>query len=228
MNNNRLDPKYIFAIALALSFLVLGLWYTFRYQARQEEMTNLKTEIETATAQVEQYRQAEAQLPALREEVAQLETERAAFVAALPQKTEMASLLGEMRTNAQKSGTNIQGVNAEGDNSTADLPGGVRPIPIAITMVGNYDQVFRTLQAMETMNRFSTIDQLVLQSGEATTLNPDLNGTLNMTVYTFDPALAAPVATTEGGASAAPAASADATTPAPAEGTTPAPEGASQ
>ncbi|ADY25848.1 General secretion pathway protein M [Deinococcus proteolyticus MRP] len=192
MTKTRLDPKYIFFLALALSFLVLGLWYTFRYQARQQEIATLKTDIEAAELKVSQYRQAEARLPALREEVAGLRQERAEFVAALPQNNEMAQLLGEMRGNAQASGTQIRGVNVAGGPATADLPGGVRPIPISMTLAGTYGEVFRTLRAMETMNRFTTIDQLTLQSPEATSFNPELGGTLNMTVYTFDPSLAAP------------------------------------
>lgn len=225
MNNNRLEPKHIFFIALALSFLILGLWYTFRYQARQTEMDDLKTQIETATTQVAEYRSAEAQLPKLREEVARLETERAEFVAALPQTNDMAPLLSEMRATAQATGADIQGINTGGSSADGDLPGGVRPIPISLVMAGTYDETFRTLQAMETMNRFSTINQLQLQSSAATSLNPDLNGTLNMTVYTFDPTLAAPVAAA-GSAPAAPATpAADASSASTASG---AQEGAAQ
>lgn len=192
--NTRLEPKHIFFLVLALSFLALGLWYTFRYQARQQEITLLKSDIEAAQLKVTQYRQADAQLPGLREEVAALRQERAEFVAALPQNNEMAQLLSEMRSNAQASGTQIQGVNVSGGTATTDLPGGVRPIPISMNMGGTYSEVFRTLRAMETMNRFTTIDQLTLQSPEATSFNPELGGTLNMTVYTFDPSLAPPPA----------------------------------
>ncbi|GHF99511.1 hypothetical protein GCM10017783_09470 [Deinococcus piscis] len=211
MTKTRLDPKYIFFIALALSFLVLGLWYTFRYQARQQEIATLKTDIETAELKVSQYRQAQAQLPALREEVAALRQERAEFVAALPQNNEMAPLLSEMRNNAQASGTQIEGVNVSAGPATADLPGGVRPIPITMNMAGSYGEVFRTLRAMETMNRFTTINQLTLQSPEATSFDPELTGALSMTVYTFDPSLAAPPA-----APAAASASGAATEAAPA------------
>ncbi|MDO4263939.1 MAG: type 4a pilus biogenesis protein PilO [Deinococcus sp.] len=218
MTKTRLAPKYILFISLALSFLVVGLWYTFRYQARQQEIATLKTDIETAELKVSQYRQAEAQLPALREEVAGLRQERAEFVAALPQNNEMAPLLSEMRSNAQASGTQIQGVTVAAGTPTADLPGGVRPIPITMTLAGTYGEVFRTLRAMETMNRFTTIDQLSLQSPEATSFNPELGGSLNMTVYTFDPSMAAAPLPSGGpapaDASGAATASGDSTAPA--------------
>lgn len=217
--NNRLNPKYIFFLALALSFLILGLWYTFRYQARQTEMTDLKSQIETAQLQVQTYRQAEAQLPALREEVAGLREERAAFVAALPQQNQMAAVLSEIRRNAQATGTDIQGVAVSTAATTTDLPGGVRPIPISMQMGGTYTEVFRTLRSMETMNRFSTIDLLSLQVPEATSTDPELGGTMNMTVYTFDPSLA--TLPTEGAA-----VTADGTAAAPAAPAPAAPEGA--
>ncbi|WP_261663580.1 type 4a pilus biogenesis protein PilO [Deinococcus sp. Marseille-Q6407] len=191
MTKNRLEPKYIFFITLALSFLVLGLWYTFRYQARQQEITTLKSDIEAADLKATQYRQAQAQLPALRKEVAGLRTERAEFVAALPQKNEMGQLLSDMRSSAQATGAEIQSVNVAAGAPTNDLPGGVRPIPISMTLAGTYGEVFRTLRAMETMNRFTTIEQLTVQAPQATSFDPNLTGAINMTVYTFDPSQAA-------------------------------------
>ncbi len=200
MNNNRLDPKYIFAIVLALSFLVLGLWYTFRYQARQEEMSNLRTEIETATTEVNTYREAQKQLPALRQEVAQMETERAQFVAALPQTNDMSQVLSELRANATANGVDIRGISADGSSNSdnTNLPGGVRAIPLQVSMSGTYGEIYRTLQTAETMRRFSNVVGLTMDMPQASSFNPDLNGTLDMTVYTFDSALAA--APVEGGA----------------------------
>ncbi|MFC6591521.1 type 4a pilus biogenesis protein PilO [Deinococcus lacus] len=209
MKDNKLEPRILFFIVLALCLGTLLLWYTFRYKSRLEEINALKAEIETTQATLDTYKSASAQLPELRKTVAQLEVERAAFVRALPEKSEMGALVEEMRRNAAASGVTINSLvasangTASGNTSTV-LPGGVQPIRIDMENTGTFAAMFRTLRALETMNRFTTIDGLTMALPEATSTDPALTNSLTMTVYTYDPALAGAVPA-EGTAGAAPA-----------------------
>lgn len=210
----KLTPRNLFFVVLAACLLVVALWYTLRFQARQQEISLLQGDLETAQARVTVMRSQAAQLPALREEVAKLKVQQDEFLAALPQTANYYRILDEIRLNAAAAGAEMSSFNVSNSTATG-LPGGVRPINLNVNVSGTFAQLFQLLRSVETMSRFTNVNNVSLQLPQATSFDPVLEGTLALTVYTFDPtqASAAASGTTPQAPNAAPAA------PAPAGGT---------
>ncbi|GAA0518277.1 type 4a pilus biogenesis protein PilO [Deinococcus depolymerans] len=209
----KLSPRNLFLAALGLCLVILALWYTMRFQPRQAEISNLKGELETVNARVTLLRDNARKVPALREEVAKLKVQQDEFLAALPQTANFGGVLDELRLTSSAAGASMESFNVQSGNAVG-LPAGVRPIGLNLSVSGRFAQLFQMLRSVETMSRFTTVNNLSLQLPEATSLDPELQGTLALTVYTFDPSQAA--TGTPGAPDAAPAAPA---APAPAGGT---------
>ncbi|MHA0034903.1 GspMb/PilO family protein [Deinococcus sp. PESE-38] len=68
------------------------------------------------------------------------------------------------------------------------MPAGVRPIGMTMSVNGRFPQLFQILRSLELQNRFTTVDNVSLQTqGDAGTGGGGtLGSTLGLTVYTFD------------------------------------------
>lgn len=199
----KLAPRSLFLIVLALCLLVLLGWYFGRYQTRQQEITLLESELETTRANAERYRAAQRALPELRQTVARLGTERDGFLRALPPSAQFGTVLDEVRRNVLAAGAEMTAFGVQNGAATG-LPAGVRPINLNLGVSGQFAEVFRALRSLETMNRFTTVGSVNLQLPQPDSYNPKLEGTLNLTVYTFDPAQAGTPDASGGAAPAAP------------------------
>ncbi|PTA67308.1 type 4a pilus biogenesis protein PilO [Deinococcus arcticus] len=188
--STKLAPRNIFLLVLAACLIVGALWYTMRFQARQAEISQLQGELDTVNARVLTLRANAARLPALREEVAKLTEEQQVFLAALPQAANYNAVLDEVRLNASAAGATLSGFTVQSGNATS-LPAGVRPINLSLSASGRFGELFTLLRSLETMNRFSTVTNVNLQLPAATSLDPRLESTMGLTVYTFDPTQAA-------------------------------------
>jgi type IV pilus assembly protein PilO len=208
----KLAPRSLFLLVLAGCALLLLAWFLMRFQARQQEITLLQGELETTRLTAESYRAAQRNLPELRATVARLEVERDQFLRALPATAQFGTVLDEVRRNVSAAGAELTTFTVQ-SGAGADLPGGVRPITLNLGVSGQFAEVFRALRSLETMNRFTNVGGVGLQLPQATSYNPTLEGTLNLTVYTFDPAGAQAT-----GTDAAPAAPSAAPEAAPAGG----------
>lgn len=185
-----LAPRTLFLLALAGSALLLMAWYFGRYQTRVQEITLLESELETTRLTADRYRAAQRALPELRETVARLRVERDQFLRALPPTAQFGTVLDEVRRNVLAAGAELSTFTVQSGPGEG-LPGGVRPIGLNLGVQGQYAEVFRALRSLETMNRFTTVGGVGLQMPGATSFNPPLEGTLNLTVYTYDPSAAA-------------------------------------
>lgn len=203
---SKLAPRNLFLIMLGLALAVIALWYTFRFQPRQEEISLLRTDLDTAQTRVTQLRSAAAQLPELRKTVERLKVEQAEFVRALPKTANFGTVLDEVRRTTAASGAEMSTFSVQ-SGSTAGLPPGVRPIGLNLSVSGTFAELFQTLRALETMGRFTNVNTVALQLPQADSFNPSLEGTMALTVYTFDPTQATPGAAggTPGAPPAAPA-----------------------
>ncbi|MBZ9712750.1 type IV pilus inner membrane component PilO [Deinococcus multiflagellatus] len=201
----KLAPRNVFLLVLAVCLIVGALWYTMRFQARQAEISALQSDLDSVNARVLTLRANAARLPALREEVATLSRERQVFLAALPQTANYNAVLDEVRLNASAAGATLSGFTVQTGNTT-NLPAGVRPLSLNLNVSGRFAQLFQLLRSLETMNRFSTVTAVNLQLPAATSLDPRLESTMGLTVYTFDPAQAAATPGTAEAPNAAPAA----------------------
>ncbi|WP_102125161.1 type 4a pilus biogenesis protein PilO [Deinococcus planocerae] len=209
----KLAPRSIFFLTLAACVLAAMGWYFLRFQPRQQEITLLRGDLELTRSRAETYRAAQRALPELRQTVAGLEVERDQFLRALPATAQFGTVLDEVRRNVTAAGAELTSFTVQSGN-VAGLPGGVRPINLSLSVQGRFAEVFRALRSLETQNRFTTVGALGLQLPQADALDPRLQGTLNLTVYTFDQ-------TQPGTAGAAPQApeAAPAAPPAPQGGT---------
>lgn len=205
---SKLAPRSLFLLVLAACLLLLLLWYFLRFQPRQQEISLLRGELETTRMNAERYRAAQRNLPELRKTVARLQVERDQFLRALPATAQFGVVLDEVRRNISAAGAEMTTFTVQ-SGTAGGLPSGVRPLSLNLGVSGQFGEVFRALRSLETMNRFTTVGGLNLQLPQANTFDPTLEGTLNLTVYTFDEnqasapagtAPAAPPAAPEGGA----------------------------
>lgn len=201
----KLAPRSLFLIVLALCVVALLGWYFGRFQVRQQEISLLQSDLETTRLNAERYRAAQRDLPELRRTVARLEVERNQFLRALPASAEFGVVLDEVRRNVSAAGAEMTTFTVQ-SGTASGLPTGVRPLNLSLGVSGPFAAMFRALRSLETMNRFTTVSGLNLQLPQADTFNPTLQGTLNLTVYTFDPAQPAASSGTTPAAPAAPAA----------------------
>ncbi len=185
----KLSPRDTLLIVLALCVLGVVGWYFLYYQSREQVIADTQTQLDDSVTKLTTYRAAASALPALRTEVAGLQSQRDLFFQALPQTQNIGSVVAAV----QKS---VEGVGGELTNLTvspgavAGLPAGVRPISLNMAVTAKFQPTFQLLRNVETMSRFSTVNALALNLPSPDSLDPKLNSTMTMTVYTFDPAQA--------------------------------------
>lgn len=210
----KLTPQTQFLLVAALCVLALLAFFLYYYKPKQETLTMMRDDLAAKQTTAAQYRAAVAAIPDLKVKVAELEQDRAEFVRALPTTQQFGQIVEQLRANATASNTEVTNLTFT-NSQQANLPAGVRPININMNVKGQYGQVFQLVRRLETQNRFTTLNNVDLQLPAADSFNPNLEGTLALTVYTFDPAQAAlpagtPTGTTPAG-NTAPAAAPAAT-----------------
>ncbi|GGL66209.1 hypothetical protein GCM10010840_00160 [Deinococcus aerolatus] len=189
----KLSPRNLFLIVMAACLLLLALWFVLRFQPRQQQITDLQGQVEPLQTRVTVMRPAAQALPALRERVAELRTDQQEFLTALPSTANFGSVLDGLRRTTAASGATLNTFAVSGGAAT-ELPGGVRPIGLNVGVRGTFSQMFETLRTLETAGRFTTVNNVALQLPAASSFDPQLEGTLGLTVYTFDPAQASAAA----------------------------------
>ncbi|MEX2541314.1 MAG: type 4a pilus biogenesis protein PilO [Trueperaceae bacterium] len=178
-----LKQRDIALVCIALTVLAAVLWYFYMYRPTQERARVLETDITTLTAQVRRGEAAQQNLPALRNEVAQLEREREIFLSQLPRESEVAALLDELRVSATDAGVTIRSIGQSGSNETIQ---DVRPLGFNLATEGTYSETMSFLQALEDLQRFTKIRQVGLTVQDETGgADPDLGSTFGVTVYVF-------------------------------------------
>lgn len=206
----KLTPQLTFALISALSLVVIYLFYTMVVKPKQDEITMLQDQLTTKQTTLNEYQANAAALPALRTEVGTLERERADFVRALPLTANFGQVVDQIRSTVAANDATLNSLTfaaAQPATGEGAPPAGVRPMRVTLNVDGEYAKQFRILRNLETQNRFTNINDLSLQMpNEVTNFDPVLTNTMNITVYTFDPAQAAPAAATTDGAAPAPAA----------------------
>lgn len=210
----KLTPQTQFLLVAALCLLALLAFFLYYYRPRQETLTLMRDDLAAKQSTAARYRAAAAAIPELKVRVAQLEQERAEFVRALPTTQQFGQVVEQLRANASASKTEVTSLSFA-NGTQANLPSGVRPINVNLSINGQYGQIFQLMRRLETQNRFTTLNTVDLQRPNAESFNPALQGTLAMTVYTFDPAQAALPASTPAPAGAAPAPASAPAAPAP-------------
>ena len=217
----KLAPHYIFALVLTLCLVLGYLFYTMAIQPRQLEITSLNDEITNKETTLAADQAKAAQVPTLTAEVARLEVEREKFLRALPPTANFGQVVANLRQTVSAAGGDLKTLNFAGSGAAgANLPAGVRPIGMTMSVDGRFPQLFQILRSLELQNRFTTVDNVSLQTQDdaGTGGGGTLGSTLGLTVYTFDASGAA--STPDAAAAPAPGTPAPAAPAAPAAGGT--------
>ncbi|WP_424951602.1 type 4a pilus biogenesis protein PilO [Deinococcus sp.] len=219
----KLSPRdTLLLVALLCVLIVVGWWFLI-YQSREQLISDTQLQLDDSATKLATYRAAAAALPALRTEVAGLQTQRDVFLQALPQTQSIGNVVAAVQQSVESAGGNLTNLTVS-PGATTGLPAGVRPLSLNMAVTAKFQPTFQLLRSVETMSRFSTVSALSLNLPAPDSLDPNLSSTMVMTVYTFDPTQASGAA----GTPAAPAAPAAPTTTPPASTPATAPAGGSR
>lgn len=205
---SKLPPQYLFALVLALCVAVIFLFFSMVIRPRQDTINTMRDDLAAKQTTADQYRVAAAAVPQLKASVDKLEVDRAEFVRALPVNTQFGQIIDQLRSNVGAAGATLGDLTFAPSSVQAGLPTGVKAMSINLAASGRFSQLFQTLRSLETQNRFTTVDNFDMTLPAATSSDPPLESTMNLTVYTYDPtqAAASPVAGGTPNAAPAPAA----------------------
>jgi type IV pilus assembly protein PilO len=178
---SRLRQRDWAIIFIVLSVIGAGLWYWFMYRPTQENITALEDEIARLDTQIERGEAARRNLPALRLAVAELEQDRREFLAELPQESEVADLIDSLRISASEADVIV---NSLGQGSAGEDIQDVRPIGFSLATTGSFSETMEFLGTLETLQRFTKINQVSLSVSEQIE-DPPLNANFGFTVYVF-------------------------------------------
>ncbi|WP_407570170.1 type 4a pilus biogenesis protein PilO [Deinococcus altitudinis] len=201
----KLSPRDTMLLVLLLCVLAVVGWWFLYYQSREQLITDTQTQLDDSATTLATSRSAANALPALRTEVAGLQTQRDTFFQALPQTQNIGSVVAAIQQSVGAVGGDLTNLTVAPGANTG-LPAGVRPISLNMSVNAKFQPTFQLLRAVETMSRFSTVSALSLNLPAPDSLDPSLASTLTMTVYTFDPVAAGGTAGSPAAAPAAPAA----------------------
>ncbi len=183
----KLKSRDIFLIALAATLLIFLLWYFVIFQNTRNTITSLQSQLDTLNIQRDAARAAVAELPRLRQQVAELQVKRDVLLRELPQTAQIGNVVDEIRTDVLAAGGTMTSV-AQGNGAAAGLPAGVTPIGLNLGVDGSFNSLFRVLRSLEGMSRFSTINSVAVNlGGTADSFDPKLTGQMGVTIYTFNP-----------------------------------------
>jgi len=178
---SRLRQRDWAIIFIVLSLIGAGLWYWFMYRPTQETITSLEDEISRLDTQIERGEAARRNLPTLRLAVAELEQDRREFLAELPAESEVADLIDALRVSAEEAAVTV---NSLGQGGGGEDIQDVRPIGFSLATTGTYAETMGFLATLETLQRFTKINQVSLSVTEQVD-DPALNANFGFTVYTF-------------------------------------------
>ncbi len=202
VGNEPAQPKKAFKLAgrqlalaaLAVSALAALLWYFYLYTPAQANVALIESENQLLETENMQGRAARANLPALRAEVAGLRAERDSFLAQLPERSEVAELLDQLRAAARDARVSFTGLQNAGPGS--DVVPGVRLLNFTLGTEGSYDRTINFLRALEALPRFTRVERVGLNVGTEAQADPSLAASYDFTVYIYtgvepvvDPAL---------------------------------------
>ena len=185
----KLSPRDTLLIVLALCVLGVVGWYFLYYQSREQVIVDTQTQLDDSVTKLTTYRAASSALPNLRTEVAGLQSQRDLFFQALPQTQNIGSVVAAVQRSVEGIGGELTNLTVS-PGAVAGLPAGVRPISLNMAVTAKFQPTFQLLRNVETLSRFSTVSALALNLPSPDSLDPQLNSTMTMTVYTFDPAQA--------------------------------------
>ena len=171
-------------ILVVTIILIVGLYYSFLYIPRSDEIAKLVDSVEIARNEKTVKAQKAANLPRLRKDLQQLDAELKKAVAQLPDKKEIADLLSNISARALQSGLDVLLFRPRAETYQEFYA----EIPVDITVKGNFHNTVSFFDEVGRLGRLVNIDNIGFK-------NPTASGD-NVVLETTSVATAMKMATT--------------------------------
>lgn len=178
----NLRQRDIALVLLVLTIIGGVLWYFYLYQPSQDRIAELESEIQRLDVEIRRGEDARRNLPDLRLAVALLEEERRVFLSQLPQESQVANVIDDLRRSAEAAGVTIASFS---QGSASENIQSVRPIGFTVASSGTFGDVMGFLGVLEGLTRYTKINQVGLSLSSDDSSDPDLTSNVGFTVYVF-------------------------------------------
>lgn len=146
---------------LGIASLAAGLFWWFIYVPHQKTVTEMEQRVSTLKVQYQRKEKQVANLPALRDQLDQLENRMDQALERLPDRTEVAGLLLEVTQAGRSEGLTFElfkpGKQKEKEYYAA--------LPVEVEVTGSYNAMGRFLAATASLERIVSMDNLRLTKG---------------------------------------------------------------
>ncbi len=181
-NLRKLRQRDVAIIFIVVTVIAAVLWYFYMYRPTQDRIQTLESDIARLDTEIQRGEQARANLPDLRNAVAQLEQDRRDFLAQLPKESDISGLIDQLRASASESDITV---NSFSQGNAQESIQDVRPIGFTVATQGTFTKTMDFLGKLEALQRFTKINQVGLNVQDNASSNPDLGATFGFTVYVF-------------------------------------------
>lgn len=161
--------------------LIVGLYYSFLYIPRSDEIAKLVDSVEIARNEKMVKAQKAANLPRLRKDLQQLDAELKKAVAQLPDKREIADLLRTISTKAQQAGLVVLLFRPRPENYQDFYA----EVPVDISVKGNFRNTVSFFDEVGRLDRLVNIDNIGFKNPTVTGDNVVLETTSVATAFRF-------------------------------------------
>jgi len=153
------------AILATAIMLAAGLYYSFLHVPLGDEIAKLADSVEIANNEKLTKFQKAASLPRLRQDLARLDLELKKAVAQLPDRKEVADLLGSISSRAQSAGLEVLAFRPRAESFQEFYA----EVPVDLTVKGNYHEMIDFFDNVGRLDRLINIDNIGFK-------NPTVNG----------------------------------------------------
>jgi type IV pilus assembly protein PilO len=168
-------------ILVVTIILIVGLYYSFLYIPRSDEIAKLVDSVEIARNEKMVKAQKAANLPRLRKDLQQLDAELKKAVAQLPDKREIADLLRTISTKAQQAGLIVLLFRPRPENYQDFYA----EVPVDISVRGNFHNTVSFFDEVGRLDRLVNIDNIGFKNPTVTGDNVVLETTSVATAFRF-------------------------------------------
>lgn len=176
MNSNR--ARIILTVVLSLA--VSAAFYFFFVKSRQSELSEVKSEVESAQSETMSLQAELTRLKGLQENAPKLEARLNEFREAVPQDDQVANLIFQVQDAANKSGINF--VQVDPDVASPPLEGAqVAQVKVVIGAKGGYFSLQDFVRRLYDLDRALRVDQMDMVVNEADTESSASTDLITMT-----------------------------------------------
>jgi type IV pilus assembly protein PilO len=168
-------------ILVVAIILIVGLYYSFLYIPRSDQIAKLVDSVEIARNEKMVKAQKAANLPRLRKDLQQLDAELKKAVAQLPDKREIADLLSTISAKAQRAGLVVLLFRPRAENYQEFYA----EVPVDISVKGNFRNTVSFFDEVGRLDRLVNIDNIGFKNPTVTGDNVVLETTSVATAFRF-------------------------------------------